>query len=82
MAGFDFFQLLRLAAGFRGIDASRRKTAAGFRIDRRRDLALHRNPLDLLMDIAGGNGGQQRRGLGMVGLFENCLRLRSFHQLT
>ena len=65
MSGLYLNKLLRLRAALVCVGAAGRKAAARLGIDGRCYLPLHGNRLHGLVDIRGGDRGQQRLGLGM-----------------
>ena len=57
MVGQYFFKLLWIMTRFALIGTSFRKTATGFRIDRRSDLTLKKDAFLLFVDVRGGDRG-------------------------
>ena len=60
----DLLLLLGLAAGLGGVGTPGGEAAAGRRVDGGGDLALQDLPLVGVVDIRGGDGGEQSPGVG------------------
>ena len=82
VVGHQLGQLLRLMAGLAGIRTARGEAAARPGIDRRGDLALEVDALVRMVNVRGGNRGEQRLRVGMQRADEQLLRGGGFHQLA
>ena len=82
MAWFRLHQRLAFAAALRSIQATCSKPAAGFGVNGRRNLPLHGDAFNFLMNITGWDCRKQRLRIWVQRALENRLCLGRFHQLT